>query len=332
MFTSPTSKLSGYTSAKKTQIVQRFKPDYRVKLAGDKAQEKLAREQEAYRVNNIAKNPKTQEPLLTQDIPGNAIRSRQGSDVFGDVAVFLPTDLTLQEKLGAYLQEIKAICEEHLMPQDFIIQLKEALHFAFYYVIPPSIKEDFLCKKSDQKENSWEASATIVQEFLDGEQPSMRFKEITFNNDGHLVFRATIQQSASFMELRNRLNEIFPEKHERYTDPEKITTLASVLAVINLKSVTKEAEASLGKKDKINRVDRSAEFRNALNVFLEKVTREMSGKSFTFNRIDWLEWSNRMLQEEGILGRLSMFRSSSAELHVFTESCSLKHSDLSLTS
>ena len=123
--------------------------------------------------------------------------------------------------------------------------------------------------------------------------PSMKLKEIKLNPDGHVVLRMTIQEADSFLDFRNTWQRLFSENYVRYSDPEKITTLACVLGVVDI--------FGLSESDRID-------FVNDLNALFAQFTLSMQNKSYSFDVFEFSESSNRMLQHQDMYGKLTISR------------------------
>lgn len=255
-----------------------------------------AQEQEVRRVLRVDLDPDTRQPLAADLIPANVIKSRQGNAVLGDSGVFKPTSRELLALMERFLADLSAVLSLHMDSEHYLVQALEASHFAFAGVTPPCTQQSFLTAKAHQvvHADSWSRLVQDLQVFLDQAQPSLRFKEIKLNPDGHIVLRMTVQQTEPFLALGNSIGALFSENYQRYAgDPEKKTTLACVLGVIDLHGSEPRHEAMI---------------MTHLNNLFVNFRRAMNGKTVPFDRIDWVEWTNRFFNAKDLLGRLSVTR------------------------
>lgn len=263
---------------------------------------------EVARVMNVNQDPVSHEVLPPDQIPHNVLASRRGRDVWGDSCAFKPTDRELLARIEQFLKDITTLLQLHLAPQQYLVQTLEASHFAFAGVTPPCTQKDFLSARAKQSSQDflsskakhcsqlrpWQRLVHHLQTFLYEAHPSLCFKEIKMNADGHIVLRMTVEQTIPFMALKNTVGELFSDNYQRYSDPEKITTLACVLAVADLTSLTPE----------VNRIavarinDLFTEFRRAM----------VRKPSVPFDKIEWVEWANRLFHATDLVGRLSLSR------------------------
>lgn len=255
-----------------------------------------AQEREVYRVLHISKNPDTKEDLLASLIPANVIKSRQGNAVWGDSGAFKPTNRELLALMARFLADISAILAVHIDSGHYLVQTLEAAHFAFTGITPPCTRQNFLMAKAQHctQPDAWARLVRDLQTFLDKAQPHLRFKEIKINPDGHIVLRMTVLQAEAFVAVGNVIGSLFTDNYQRYAgDPEKKTTLACVLAVVDLHGSGFEHRAMM--------------MTHLQNLF-DDFRRAMQGKSVPFDRIDWVEWTNRFFQAKDLLGQLSVTR------------------------
>ncbi len=262
---------------------------------------------EVARVMDVAFHPVTRKKLPKHELPYNVLKSRRGHATYVESFTFKPTAPELLVQMDFFVQNLIRMIERHQITiEHSIVQIRDALHFAFGSVTPPNIQEKFFAQKrmesdrtsASSRVDAWKELIHLCQVFLDRVQPSMVFKEIKMNDDGHVVLRMTIQQADEFLEFRNTWQRLFSGSYQRYTEAEKITTLASVLGVVDLFSLPKS--------------QRSA-FIAELNGLFKTVTENMTymdeygnrkGKSYSFPMMEFSEASNRMLQKQDMLGLL----------------------------
>lgn len=255
-----------------------------------------SQEREVYRVLHVSKHPDTKEDLPAELIPANVIKSRQGNAVWGDSGAFKPTNRELLALMARFLADISAILAVHSDAEHYLVQTLGAAHFAFAGITPPCTQQSFLTAKAQQavQPDAWSKLVHDLQTFLDQSQPNLSFKEIKINPDGHIVLRMTVLQAEDFVAVGNAIGSLFTENYQRYAgDPEKKTTLACVLAVVDLHGSGSEHRAMM-----------MTHLQNLFHDF----RRAMQGKSVPFDRIDWVEWTNRFFRAEDLLGQLSVTR------------------------
>lgn len=253
-------------------------------------------------VMNIAKDPRTGLDLHAEEIPMNVIESRVGNDVNVESFTFKPTATELFARMTVFLDAFTAVIQRYQLETDhYLIQTRQALHFAFGGVTQPGTKETFFkSKRLDANPLSawyrgaeWKKLVHYCQVFLDKVQPSMTFKEIKMNPDGHVVLRMTIEQADSFLDFRNTWQALFSENYARYDDPEKITTLACVLGVVDKFSLSKAQQTA---------------FDTDMTALFAEFTASMHSKAYPFNVMEISESSNRMLQQQDMYGKLTIQR------------------------
>lgn len=270
------------------------------------------REIELKRVMNISQNPLTGDSLSPQDIPSNAILSHIGHDVSVESFAFKPTARELLTRMELFLEQFTAIVRRHQADSEYyLLQIREAFHFAFGSVTPPGVVEDYATRKrleANEDElkrlslatdknirfnrlESWRHLVHCCQKFLDTVQPCMRFKEIKMNPDGHVVLRMTLVQADSFLDFRNTWQRLFSGNYVRYDDPEKITTLACVIGVVDKYALEKSSQMALEQD---------------LQALFLSFTEQMQGAVYSFDAIELSESSNRMLQSQDMYGRLTV--------------------------
>jgi hypothetical protein len=273
---------------------------------------KEERERSVKRVMNISVDPETGEKLVPAAVPHNAILSRIGHDVWVESFAFKPTSQELLAVMTIFLNEFTALIQRHQLQREYyLLQTREAFHFAFGSVTPPGIKEKYWHQKSFEsyatvlkrlnldsnkegvfhRPSAWRQLVQYCQRFLDAVQPTMRFKEIKINPDGHVVLRMTIKEANAFLYFRNCWQRLFSENYVRYDDPEKITTLACVIGVVDLSS--------------FNPMQQTA-FSTELNDLFKTFNSVMYKRSYAFDVIEISESSNRMLQKQDMYGLLSI--------------------------
>lgn len=265
-------------------------------------------------VLDIAKDPITGQALPPEAVPASAIKSRIGHNVNVESFAFKPTASELLAQMNQFLDSFTGIIRRYnLDSSHYLLQMRTAFHFAFGSVTQPGTQEDFFHQKRIEvneqvfkrlilAENkdftfnriaAWKQLIHLCQAFLDKTQPSMKLKEIKLNPDGHVVLRMTIQEADSFLDFRNTWQRLFSENYVRYSDPEKITTLACVLGVVDI--------FGLSESDRID-------FVNDLNALFAQFTLSMQNKSYSFDVFEFSESSNRMLQHQDMYGKLTISR------------------------
>jgi len=263
---------------------------------------KEEQQQEVARVLNVGRDPVSGKELPADEVPKNVLKSRRGNSVYVESFVFKPTAPQLLAQMDQFLETFSHLIKAYkINTEHHIVQIKDALHFAFGSVTPPNTREKFFSQKriaSDEtsasyKGAAWKKLIHYCQKFLDQVEPSMMFKEIKMNPDGHVVLRMTIQQSQSYLDFKNTWQRLFSDNYQRYTDPEKVTTLASVLGVVDLFAIPE---------------DQRVAFTAELNEVFTQITASMKNKSYPCNHIEFTEASNRMLQTKDMLGRLTIQR------------------------
>ncbi|MCR9191698.1 MAG: hypothetical protein NXI01_03470 [Gammaproteobacteria bacterium] len=261
-----------------------------------------AQQREVARVLDVRRDPMSGKELSVSEIPKNVIASRRGHSVYVESFVFKPTSPQLLAQMDQFLKDFIAIIQRYqIAAEHHIVQMTDALHFAFGSVTSPNTRAAFFEQKrigSDDTSASYQGAAWkelihYCQKFLDQVEPSMVFKEIKMNQDGHVVLRMTIQQAQSYLYFRNTWQRLFSDNYQRYTDPEKVTTLASVLGVVDLFALSESQRAS---------------FIADMNGMFAAVTAAMHNRSYPCNRIEFTEASNRMLQRQDMLGKLTIQR------------------------
>lgn len=245
--------------------------------------------------------------VLKTTTPAVALASRRGRfSVWGDAFVFKITDETLNSIFKLTLEQLTALLEEAfqvterdwgtLSKEDrrrykhYKVQKLEAVHFSFYSTTPPSTGRQYFDQKITQMDQQWYDTEQCIQEYLNT-NPSMVLKEIKMNEDGHIVIRMTIQDQETYLKMRKELDVFFNKPEQRYSEPEKILTLASVIGVCDISSLDESKRKY---------------FFDRLSVLFETLTQKLSNKPFLFSEIRILEWTNRMLREKGVIGEISI--------------------------
>lgn len=255
---------------------------------------------ELTRVVDVAFDPITRKKLPKHAVPYNVLQSRRGHATHVESFTFKPTSPELLAQMDFFLQSLIEIIDQHQIHADHhIVQIQDAFHFAFGSVTSPNIQEKFFEQKRLEADSAsascrvdaWKELIHLCQVFLDKVQPSMVLKEIKMNDDGHVVLRMTIQQADAFLEFRNTWQRLFSANYQRYTEAEKITTLASVLGVVDLFSLPRSQRAVVI---------------SDLNALFATVTNAMRGKAYPFPSMEFSEASNRMLQKQDMLGLLTI--------------------------
>jgi len=124
-------------------------------------------------------------------------------------------------------------------------------------------------------------------------QPQGKIKECKLNPDGHIVVRVSITPADKLLQCKTEISAAFGESYVRYTDPEKQTTLATVIAVVD-----------------INRLSESA--RERLRFAIYQLDCDLKAKgSFPLSEITWVEFENRRTLSANSLTRQRFFFSES---------------------
>lgn len=244
-------------------------------------------------VLNIAKDPISGKDLPPEAIPNSAIRSRIGQDVNVESFAFKPTAGELLTQMNFFLDGFIEIIQRYQLDSNhYLTQIRSAFHFAFGSITPPGTYEEFFQQKrldanedvfkrlslASNKEAAfnrlagWKQLIHYSQEFMDTVHPTMKLKEIKINADGHVVLRMTIQEAEAFLRFRNDWQRLFSENYVRYSDPEKITTLACVLAVVDLSDLTEEARIG---------------FMQDLNLLFSQVAQAIQNKVYHFDVMEF---------------------------------------------
>ncbi|MFA6409553.1 MAG: hypothetical protein WCW01_05205 [Gammaproteobacteria bacterium] len=127
-------------------------------------------------------------------------------------------------------------------------------HLTFSGSIPPCALKDYMRIQQQRLITSpnWSASIEKILQSYINTNPTGTVKECKLNPDGHVVVRITISNSAELLKCKDALSAAFginntPGAYIRHTDPEKQTTLAAVIAVIDLNKLSIQAQEALQK-------------------------------------------------------------------------------------
>ncbi|PJD91368.1 MAG: hypothetical protein CK424_07025 [Legionella sp.] len=255
---------------------------------------------EVARIVDVAFDPVTRKKTPQQALPHNVLKSRKGHAAYVEAFTFKPTAPEFLAQMDFFLKTLISLMGRcGITTEHYIIQQRDALHFSFESVTTPNIQEKFFAQKqleadrrsASSRVNEWKELIHLCQVFLDTVQPGMVFKEIKMNDDGHVVLRMTIQQADAYLTFRNRWQRLFSDNYQRYTEQDKITTLACVLGVVDVFSLSKPQRIAAIKE---------------LNDLFKSITNNMTGTSCSFSQIELSHASNRMLQKQDLLGLLTV--------------------------
>lgn len=153
------------------------------------------------------------------------------------------------------------------------------LHLAFAGSVPPSaasVYDEFIKQRHPAIP---ERVTILLREILSANFTGV-VKEVKLNSDGHIVVRVTINPQDQFLEFRNRLIfDILGTSGLRYTDPEKATTLASVIFLVDFHKLTLSAKSIIQQR-------------------LFKLETDLKAQgNISFTTIEWVEYRKRTLSE-----------------------------------
>lgn len=158
------------------------------------------------------------------------------------------------------------------------------LHLAFLGTIPIGTRTSCEEIAKTRTPKQMIEAQQVLNEFVNQENIiSGNVKECKWNEDGHLVVRVDINPAQALFDCKAKLHEIFGSSYNRYDDPEKQRTLASVIGVIDPEKI------SLSTKSKIDGILKQ------LEIDLKTI------KPLFFTSIEWIVYDKRTLSENSRL-------------------------------
>lgn len=157
------------------------------------------------------------------------------------------------------------------------------LHLAFLGTIPIGTRAacEEIAKTRTPKQMI--EAQQVLTEFVNQNIMSGNVKECKWNEDGHLVVRVDINPAQALFDCKAKLHDIFGSSYNRYDEPEKQKTLASVIGVIDSEKI------SFSTKSKINGILQQ------LEIDLKAI------KPLVFTSIEWIVYDKRTLSENSRL-------------------------------
>jgi hypothetical protein len=241
-------------------------------------------------------------------IPGTAAQSlfsrrRQAEEIRGDVILFpLETSTTNPQFVATVKQAQQEMYK--LIEKDFGLINKiwidkasrhsqkfykrhKKLHMSFAAIVPPCPIPIYTVKKTQQTPDQLERADQVLKAFIN--QPlSGKVKECKLNPDGHMVIRVAIQPAELLLACKAEISTIFGGSYNRYDDPEKQTTLAIVLGVVDY--------------TKFNSAETKAKLEQRLDCLAQEL---MKLDSIPLLDIEWIEYSKRTISPNSQLSMRS---------------------------
>ncbi|MBU0455511.1 MAG: hypothetical protein KKA99_01855 [Gammaproteobacteria bacterium] len=180
-------------------------------------------------------------------------------------------------------------------------KIQKNLHLSFSGSVPPCSIKEYLDKKLLQRRcplsnepplkqlNKFEKIKKIIQDYANS-CPRGVVKECKFNPDGHIVVRITIKNVDGFLLCKERLFNEFGNAYVRHDDPEKQTTLAAVIAVVDIDRLSSDA------------------LKEEIRKTVTNLDSNLKGMELPLENIVWREFDKRTISPESIL-RDRQFRS-----------------------
>jgi hypothetical protein len=187
-------------------------------------------------------------------------RRRQAEEIRGDVILFplekTTTNPTFVSLIKQAQLEIYQLIENDLglvgktwpdkpsrHEQKFYKRHKK-LHMSFSGLVPPSAKAIYDAIKLSQTIEQHQRADHVLSAFIQNPL-SGKVKECKLNPDGHMVVRIQIQNADLLLACKEEIAQIFGGSYNRYDDPEKQTTLAAVIGVVDYTKFTSPQTKSL---------------------------------------------------------------------------------------
>ncbi|MES2217127.1 MAG: hypothetical protein V4501_01815 [Pseudomonadota bacterium] len=164
------------------------------------------------------------------------------------------------------------------------------LHLSFLSTIPPSTLADFAEQKASHTNEQIQQTNEELTNLIN--QPDeMRgiVKECKLNPDGHIVVRVEILTANGMLSCKEKISKIFGATYNRYHDPEKQKTLATVIAVVDHEKLSNYAKEHL------------TTILNQLTTALKEIG------PIPLQAIEWIEYNKRTISPHSHLAEPRKF-------------------------
>ncbi|HCU05089.1 MAG TPA: hypothetical protein DIC51_02060 [Coxiellaceae bacterium] len=141
-----------------------------------------------------------------------------------------------------------------------------------------------------KKDDKSRAVGQALQQYIET-KPQATISECKLNPDGHIVIRVRIEPKEKLLGLKAELGTLLSGTYKRYDDPEKETTLAAVIFVVNCQALSEGTGAKI-------------------RTVVKTLDEQLRGRTFDLEHLFWVDYACRTLSPHSIKSRKDFHCSS----------------------